>query len=95
MNNTSLEKTLEQKAVFWLESFPHVWCIKVGQTGWPDRLVILGNGNHFWLELKRERGGRLTRAQERRFPKLRAGGEKIYIAKTMDDVAAAFYLECP
>lgn len=86
-----LEAALESEAVDWLESHDGVWAIKVGLRGWPDRLVLVGSGVHFWVEFKRPEFGRLTPAQKRVLPKLARAGEAVIIAKTMREVEDAFY----
>lgn len=37
--------------------------IKMGQDGWPDRLVLWGHGLHFWIEFKKPGGGKLRPGQ--------------------------------
>jgi hypothetical protein len=61
--------------------------IKIGWEGFPDRLVIWAAGRHFWIEFKQP-GGTLTKAQERRIPKLRARGEVVFIIDSVDEVRA-------
>jgi hypothetical protein len=58
--------------------------IKLGKNGWPDRMVFCGPCAHEFVEWKRP-GGRLTAAQKRRVPKLRARGEVVYV---IDNLAA-------
>jgi hypothetical protein len=55
--------------------------LKFGKEGWPDRLVLLGNGFHVWFEFKRAKFGGLTPAQRRRIPALRKAGELVFIVK--------------
>jgi hypothetical protein len=38
-------------------------CIKVGQDGWADDVVITDTGAHGWIELKRRKGGRVAPLQ--------------------------------
>lgn len=87
-----LESALEDWAVGHIE--PGInWCIKVGLRGWPDRLVILGSGRHFWLEFKRRKFGSLTPAQRRLIPQLKARGEPVYVVKTRGQVLDAILTE--
>ena len=86
-----LEAALEHRAVEWLEEHDGVWAIKVGLRGWPDRLVLIGHGVHFWLEFKRRKFGHLTPAQKRVLPRLERACEAVIIAKTLEEVMAAFY----
>ena len=55
---------------------------KDGRAGWPDRLVLVGNGLHFWWEVKKRRGGRLTPAQKRVIPRLEALGDIVLVRPT-------------
>jgi hypothetical protein len=50
--------------------------LKVGYDGWPDRLVLTGDGHHYWIEFKRP-GGKLRKVQERRIAKMLALGEDV------------------
>lgn len=59
--------------------------VKVGMEGWPDRLVMWAAGRHFWVETKNAEG-RLTRAQERRIPWLRARGETVLVLASRAEV---------
>lgn len=58
--------------------------IKVGHDGWPDRLVLLGNGQHFWVELKQEKG-RLRAAQEIRIEDLEHLGDRTFVVRSRAD----------
>lgn len=49
---------------------------KHGLEGWPDRQVLLGNGQHYWLEFKQLKG-RLRAAQVERIRRLRARGDLV------------------
>ena len=55
--------------------------IKVGHDGWPDRLVLLGDGRHFWAELKQEKG-RLRAAQEIRLEDLDHIGDGTVVVRS-------------
>ena len=71
------EDSIEARGVRLIES--RGWAqVKVGREGWPDRLVITGPGRHFWWEVKTDEG-RLTPAQKRRIPWLRARGETVVV----------------
>lgn len=56
---------------------------KLGDGGWPDQLVLLDYCNHIFLEWKKV-GGRLTKAQKRRIPKLRNRGELVAIVTDVE-----------
>lgn len=59
--------------------------IKVGLQGWPDRMVITAPGHHEWVEWKQP-SGRLTDAQLRRIPKMRAFGEQVHVVDDLEDL---------
>lgn len=61
--------------------------VKVGHSGWPDRLVLLGNGEHFWAELKQEKG-RLRAAQEIRIEDLEQLGDRTFVIRSRADADA-------
>ena len=61
--------------------------IKVGHDGWPDRLVLLGDGRHFWAELKQEKG-RLRAAQEIRLEDLGHLGDEALVVRSRADADA-------
>lgn len=56
---------------------------KDGRAGWPDRLVLIGWDMHFWWEVKKRKGGRLTPAQKRVIPKLLASGDTVLVNPTL------------
>jgi hypothetical protein len=56
-----------------------------GNTGWPDRLVVLSHGRVCFVELKRP-GGKLRPLQEARFAELGRAGHAV---GCFDDAAAA------
>ena len=78
--SSSVEQPLVEgcKALGWAT-------VKVGQEGWPDRLVLWTSGRHFWVETKNEEG-RLTPAQKVRIKWLRDRGETVFIPKTRAEV---------
>lgn len=55
---------------------------KRGRDGWPDREVFVAPRTHEWIEWKRP-GGRLTPAQARRIPKMRARGERVWVVDSL------------
>ena len=83
----TLESRIEKAAVKLLEKHGFL-TVKVGQQGWPDRLVILGRDRHFWLEMKQP-GGSLTPAQKRRIPRLQAIQETVVIATSAAEALEA------
>lgn len=66
---------------------------KDGRQGWPDRLVLLRNGRHFWWEAKKRRGGRLTRGQKIIIPALRSRGDIVLVRPSLEElVSVALFL---
>lgn len=88
---SALEKSVERFAVE--EAKRRGWVAeKWGLRGWPDRLILTGNGRHFWLELKRETG-RLRAAQIVRIDLLRRAGDMVYVPFSREAVLLAFDTE--
>jgi hypothetical protein len=54
-------------------------CIKVGQYGWPDRLIIYAPGRCLWFEIKPPDRARLDPKQKIRRDQLRKRGHEVYI----------------
>lgn len=50
-----LERDVEQRLVSLVEQAGGI-CLKAGQDGWPDRIVMLPGGTIVWVELKRPKG---------------------------------------
>ena len=81
------EKNLERAVVADL-AFQGFLTLKVGFDGWPDRLVLLGNGRHIWLELKASEG-KLRPQQKVRIAQLEQEGCRVYIIRSTSDLKAA------
>ena len=60
-------------------------CIKLGQNGWPDRVVLLPSGWCAWCELKRS-GGELAPLQQLRIKSLRIMGQRVRVLWSKKDV---------
>lgn len=59
-------------------------CFKLkflGMAGAPDRLVLLPGGRFYFVELKREKGGKLEASQEVLFPLIEKLGFKVHILR--------------
>lgn len=50
-----LERDVEQYLIRQVEAVGGL-CIKHGQDGWPDRIVMLPGGRAIWAEVKRKTG---------------------------------------
>lgn len=84
VNSVELEVSVEQRVVGYIEALsPKCWAPKMGKEGWPDRLILLGQGRHCWFEFKRAKFGSLTPAQKRRLPAMRLRGEHVYIIRSL------------
>lgn len=69
-----LEKEIEKYLV--KSCADHGWlCIKHGQNGVPDRIIVTTSGVVFWAELKAE-GGRPSALQKKYISELQARGQK-------------------
>lgn len=55
------------------------------QAGWPDLYCFHPVKGHRWVEVKRPRVGRLTRAQRVRFAQWEAAGEGVWVLTSPDD----------
>jgi len=69
------ESDIEQKLVSGVEKLGGV-CLKHGQDGWPDRVVLLPGGTTIWVETKRP-DGRVADLQKWRAAKLRKIGHRV------------------
>ncbi len=59
--------------------------VSPGHAGVPDRLCLLPNGTLFFVELKAT--GKLTRPlQDRQIEKIRAYGQRVYVADSMEKI---------
>lgn len=59
-------------------------CLKHGQDGWPDRLLVLPGGTLVWCELKRQ-GGRIEPLQQLRIMRLRDLGQRVEVVWSKAD----------
>jgi hypothetical protein len=60
--------------------------IKYGQDGLPDRMVLWGNGRHFWIEFKKFRTGRLRALQKVWRKYLERIGDRVYVIDTFEEM---------
>lgn len=60
-------------------------CIKHGQDGWPDRIVVLPGGVLVWVETKREQG-RLADLQQYRAVQLARLGQRVLCLWNKEEV---------
>lgn len=63
-----------------------------GSKGWPDRIVLPGNGYAFFVELK-SKGAPLRPMQSVRLSRLREGLSHVYVCDSKEQVAAALRIE--
>lgn len=78
------ESDIEQKLVTGIEALGGL-CIKHGQDGWPDRIVVIPGGQLIWVELKRP-DGRVADLQQWRAAKLRKLGQRVETPFSKEDV---------
>ena len=79
-----LERDIEQYLTKQVEKIGGI-CLKHGQDGWPDRIVLLPGGRIVWVELKR-REGIWSDLQRYRARQLRDVGQEVTLAWNRDDV---------
>jgi hypothetical protein len=88
--STTLERTIEAKACLALEKLGCV-CLKFGQDGWPDRLVILGKDYPdavIWIEFKNATGT-LQPNQKIRHKQLARAGQTVAICRSKEEALGA------
>ena len=78
------ESDIEQNLVLGVEKLGGV-CLKHGQDGWPDRVVMLPGGHTIWVETKRP-DGRVAHLQKWRAAKLRKIGHRVETSWDKGDV---------
>ena len=79
-----LERDVEQRLVRSVEALGGI-CLKHGQDGWPDRIVMLPGGRIVWVELKRSTG-KLSDLQQYRRRQLEQVGQKVQYLWSTDAV---------
>lgn len=79
-----LERDVERRLIRRVEDIGGL-CIKHGQDGWPDRIVMLPGGRLFWVELKR-RVGVQSDLQKYRARQLEQVGQKVQYLWSTDAV---------
>lgn len=85
-----LESSVEKKMVSLCKE--HDWlCLKIQMAkGWPDRLLLSPKGEAIFVELKRPRGGRLTKLQAYTLARLTAQGFKCMVISGIVPIEALF-----
>jgi hypothetical protein len=79
-----LERDVERYLIRRVEQAGGV-CLKHGQDGWPDRIVILPGGRLIWIETKR-RIGVQSDLQKHRIRQLQALGQDARFIWSKDEV---------
>ena len=80
----NLERDVEQRLTRRVEALSGL-CIKAGQDGWPDRIVMLPGGVLVWVELKRKTG-KLSDLQRYRRTQLEQVGQRVQYLWSVDAV---------
>ena len=79
-----MEKHLERKCGGWLAfNYPSVEYIKVGHSGYPDRL-LLSHSTCLWVEFK-TKIGKLRKSQNSRIKTLEKKGFIVCVCKDIED----------
>ena len=84
----TMEKDIESKLVKLVKQH-RGFCLKWVCPGWsgvPDRIVLLPDARIYFVELKRPKGGHLSRLQEKWREKLQALGFKHYVIWNYEDL---------
>ena len=76
------DSVLEIKRAFGIES------IKVGHSGWPDRLVPFAPGRCIWLEFKQPKTGVISQRQKIRKKDLNAMGHEVFYPTSKREAVA-------
>ena len=79
-----LERDVERRLVRLVEQAGGI-CLKHGQDGWPDRIVILPGGKLIWVELKRRIGVQAD-LQKYRASQLAKVGQRVVTLWSVSDV---------
>lgn len=91
MSRNPRESSVEVAAIkLWLK-LGAVAVRKDGREGWPDRLVLMGNGRHFWAELKTQTG-QLRASQVEIKRQLEIGGDLVFVVRSVEDAQVAWDL---
>ena len=81
-----LERDVERRLRRGVEAMGGL-CVKHGQDGWPDRIVMLPDGRIYWVELK-QRLGVQSDLQRYRARELRDVGQQVVLLWSVDEVDA-------
>ena len=87
---SELERTIEARACLALEKVGCA-CLKFGQEGWPDRLIVLGRdypGAVVWIEFKAAEG-KLRPNQKIRHKQLAALGQTVAVCRSKEEALGA------
>ena len=79
-----LERDVERRLVRAVEGLGGL-CVKAGQDGWPDRIVMFPGGRLYWVELKRLKGVQ-SDLQKYRARQLEAVGQQVQYLWSTDAV---------
>ena len=80
----NLERDVERRLVDLTEAHGGI-CLKHGQDGWPDRIVMLPGGLLLWVELKRPKGT-LAGLQKYRADQLTKLGQQVMVLSSVAEV---------
>ena len=85
---TQLEKDIEKKLRLMVESYGGL-CLKWVCPGWagvPDRIILLPGGHIIFAELKKPKGGKVSKQQEWWGKKLNSMGFMAFVIRNEDDL---------
>jgi hypothetical protein len=60
--------------------------VSPGESGWPDRIILLPDGTTWWVELKRPLNGRYSSLQVKKRKDLELAGHWVWWVKNKEEV---------
>lgn len=78
------ESKIQTQIIKYFQLKGFIVIVHVGKIGFPDLLILEGQGMHFWVEVKTETGV-LSEVQKKTIDKLRATGDRVYVCRSEHD----------
>ena len=79
------ESDIERRTVLYVTLELGLCAIKLGQEGWPDRLIPLPNGRSLFIEFKRTGKLKLEKLQQIRKTSLESLGHDVIVCNDVDE----------
>lgn len=90
-----LEKHIEASSIIALKNEGAIACLKLnsrGNRGKPDRLILMPNNGHFFIEFKTQKG-ETTLLQQLTIKEYRDNGHAVYICRSKEEAVKAYQKE--